>query len=183
MRDDDTIGVDERELDDLALEALAEAHAATPPARLRARLADAVAADARSRRLARSLRRWRMVGALAASVALVLTGLFAREMRRADDAARAVAGLVAANGDLERRLTEQGRPLAGLRESLDAQTEILRVIGGPRTLSASLAPQPGFTGSGRVLVDAETGEAHVVLAGLPSPGPDKTYELWAIRGD
>jgi len=45
-----------------------------------------------------------------------------------------------------------------------------------------LAPQEGFAGSGRVLVDAQTGEAHVVLAGLPSPGPGKTYELWAIRG-
>ena len=75
------------------------------------------------------------------------------------------------------------RSLVGLKEALDAQAQMLRVLSGPRTLTASLAPKPGFVGSGRVLVDATTGEAHVVLAGLPSPGPGKTYELWAIRGD
>jgi anti-sigma-K factor RskA len=75
----------------------------------------------------------------------------------------------------------QEKTLVGLRESLEAQAQMLRVLSGPRTLTASLAPKEGFAGSGRVLVDAETGEAHVVLAGLPSPGPGKTYELWAIR--
>jgi hypothetical protein len=76
----------------------------------------------------------------------------------------------------------QEKTLVGLRTALESQAQMLRVLSAPRTVTASLAPQGGFSGSGRVLVDAQTGEAHVVLAGLPSPGPGKTYELWAIRG-
>jgi len=182
MRDDEPIGVDERELDDLALEALAEAHARRAPA-LRERLVGAVRTEAQIAGTRRALTRWRMVGALAASVAVVATGLLARELRYAQGQSAQIAGLATANADLERRLDEQGKTLVGLREALDAQTEILRVIGGPRTLTAQLAPKEGFAGSGRVLVDQESGEAHIVLAGLPPAGAGKTYELWAIRGD
>ncbi|HXJ35979.1 MAG TPA: anti-sigma factor [Candidatus Eisenbacteria bacterium] len=183
MRDDEPIGVDERELDDLALEALAEAHARRAPAPLRERLVGAVRTEAQIAGTRRALTRWRMVGALAASVAVVATGLLARELRYAQGQSAQIAGLATANADLERRLDEQGKTLVGLREALDAQTEILRVIGGPRTLTAQLAPKEGFAGSGRVLVDQESGEAHIVLAGLPPAGAGKTYELWAIRGD
>jgi anti-sigma-K factor RskA len=188
MRDDETIGVDERPLDDMALEALAEAHATTPPARLRARLLGTVRDEQALVRTKRALTRWRMVGAIAATVAVVATGLLARERSRADQQRIALAHqstqlaeLAQAKDTLERRLDEQGKTLVGLREALDTQAQMLRVLSGPRTLTASLAPNEGFTGSGRVLVDAESGEAHVVVAGLPAPDPGKTYELWAIR--
>ncbi len=196
MRDDETIGVDDRALDDVALEALAEAHATTPPARLRVRLLDTARREherdqdreqaiARTRR---SLTRWRAVGAIAATVAVVATGLLVRERARNDAQLAAfarqsttLAELARAKDAVERRLDEQQKTLVGLRESLDAQAQMLRVLSGPRTLTASLAPNEGFTGSGRVLVDADSGEAHVVVAGLPQPDPGKTYELWAIR--
>jgi anti-sigma-K factor RskA len=183
MRDDETIGVEERELDDLALEALAEAHAEAPPARLRRRLVDAVGTGTAGARTRRALGRWRLVGAIAASVAVVMTGLYARERQRVDAQSLAMAELARSRETLAARLDEQGKTLVGLREAVEAQAQMLRVLSGPRTLTASLAPKEGFAGSGRVLVDAETGEAHVVLAGLPSPGAGKIYELWAIRGD
>jgi anti-sigma-K factor RskA len=190
MRDDETIGVEERELDDFALEALAEAHATVPPARLRERLVGAVERDGTAARTRRALGRWRLVGTIAATVALVSTGLLVHESfrnaglgRALEMRAEALIDMTKTKDDLAQRLDEQGRTLVGLREALDAQGQMLRVLSGPRTLTASLAPKEGFAGSGRVLVDADTGEAHVVLAGLPSPGPGKTYELWAIRGD
>src|SRR5207244_1707970 len=81
------------------------------------------------------------------------------------------------------RLDEEGRAGATLRGSLAAQTEVLRVIGARRTLSASLAPKEGVAGSGRVLVDAASGESVIVVSGL-APAPEgRTYELWALRGD
>ena len=190
MRDDETIGVDERQLDDVALEALAEAHAATPPPRLRAGLLGTVRAEAQAAGARRALTRWRAVGTIAATLALVMTGLLVRERARTqaqvatiNAQSEALAGLAHERDTLARRMDVQEKTLVGLRETLESQAQMLRVLSGPRTLTASLAPQEGFAGSGRVLVDAETGEAHVVLAGLPSPGPGKTYELWAIRGD
>ena len=181
MRDDEPIGVEERELDDVALEALAEAHARRAPAALRARLLRTVAATAEARRASRALARWRMVGGLAAGIAIVSTGLLAREMRRADSQSAMLAEVASAKAALETRLDEQQKTLVGLREALDTQAQILRVLGGPRTLSASLAPSEGYGGSGRVLVDAESGEAAVILAGVEKPEPGRTYELWAIR--
>ena len=188
MRDDETIGVDERQLDDATLEALAEAHATAPPARLRARLLGAVRDEQTVVRSRRAVTRWRAVGAIAATVAVVTTGLLARERSRNDEQRVALARqstalteLAQAKDALEHRLDEQGKTLVGLREALDTQAQMLRVLSGPRTLTASLAPNEGYTGSGRVLVDAESGEAHVVVAGLPTPDPGKTYELWAIR--
>jgi anti-sigma-K factor RskA len=182
MRDDEPIGVDERELDDVALEALAEAHATRAPAALRARLLEAVASDAQTRRTRRALTRWRVVGALAASVAVAATGLLGREMQRTDTQAAMLGELASAKASLEQRLDEQGKTLIGLREALDTQAQILRVLGGPRTLSASLAPNEGFSGSGRVLVDGTSGEAAIVLTGVAAPEAGHVYELWAIRG-
>src|SRR5437660_1278980 len=56
-------------------------------------------------------------------------------------------------------------------------------VDDPRTLSASLAPKEGVAGSGRVLVDAASGESVVVVSGLASAPEGKIYELWALRGD
>ncbi len=183
MPDEPTIGVDERELDDLALEALAEAHATPPTPGLRQRVLATAHAEAEAEGARRGRTRWRSIGALAATLALVLGGLLAREngLRRRDLAQ--LDGLAQTNAELTARLDTQEKTLVGLRESLDAQARALRVLGGPRTLSASLAPKEGFGGAGRVHVDAETGEGAVVLAGVEPLPPDKVYELWVLRGD
>jgi anti-sigma-K factor RskA len=39
-----------------------------------------------------------------------------------------------------------------------------------------------MTGAGRVLVDAASGDAAIVLSGLAPIEEGKAYELWAIRG-
>lgn len=190
MPDDRIIGVEERELDDAALEALAEAYAVAPSPGLRERVLATAHAEAGAERARRALPRWRAVGALAATLALALGGLLVRETRvRGGQTAQLeaqqdqLAALARTNTELTARLETQERTLVGLRESLDAQARALRILGGPRTLSASLAPKEGFSGGGRVHVDAETGEGAVVLAGVEALPQDKVYELWAIRGD
>ena len=183
MPEEPMIGVDERDLDDLALEALAEAYAVPPTPGLRQRVLATARAEAEAEQARRGRSRWRAVGALAATLALALAGLLAREtgLRRRDLAQ--LDGLAQANAELTARLDTQEKTLVGLRESLDAQARALRILGGPRTLSASLAPKEGFGGGGRVHVDAETGEGAVVLAGVEPLPPDKVYELWVLRGD
>ncbi len=196
MAPESTIGIEERELDDAALEALAEAYASPPPAQLRERLMAAARRDGELHRTEALARRTRMVGAIAAAMALVFAGLFAREMVRGRERAGEISVVVAQNVELASQLEQQGRrnlelasqleqqgrALVGLREALDAQAEVLRLVGAPRVLTASLAPQGGAAGAGRVLVDAATGEAAIVLSGLPPPAAGKAYELWAIRG-
>jgi len=182
VADEQPIGVDDPRLDDAALEALAETCAVQPPAQLRARVLGEARREAAARAAA-AVARWRLVGSAAAMVALALGGLLARETRLAATRGSELAELVGRDRQLAARLDEQGRTLAAVRESLAAQTEVLRVIGAPRTLSASLAPKEGVAGSGRVLVDAASGDSVVVVSGL-APAPEgKTYELWALRGD
>ncbi len=200
MSDDAPIGVDERDLDDVALETLAEAYAEAPSAGLRDRVLRAAAASpgaapAAPVATASAVTRWRIVGALAAGAAFVLGGLLTRTTARLGEreqqlsalTARSAAlaqkndGLKAANDDLTARLAEQGKTLVGLREALESQAHVLRILGGPRTMSASLAPKEGFGGVGRVNVDAETGDGAVVLAGVKALPQDKVYELWALR--
>jgi anti-sigma-K factor RskA len=190
MPEQPNIGVDERELDDLALEALAEAYAVQPNPGLRGRVLVTARAEADAERARRGRGRWRAVGALAATVALALGGLLAREAQLRGDQAEQlatqndqIAALARTNGELTARLETQERTLVGLRESLESQGRALRILGGPRTLSASLSPKEGFGGGGRVHVDADTGEGAIVLAGVETLPQDKVYELWAIRGD
>ena len=172
MRDDMMIGVDDPALDDAMIEALAEAHAITPAPRLRARVLDRArqdtldALEARARQNARALRRWRAVGAIAATAVLAVLGYALRQGRIADARTAQLAALASTNAELSSRLDEQGRTLAG-----------------PRTITASLGPKEGITASGRVVIDAATGEGAIVVSGLESVGPDRIYELWALRGD
>ena len=79
MAEDTPIGVDERDLDDAALEALAEACATPPPPGLRARVLAVARHDTLLRRRDTGLRRWRLTGAVAATLALALGGLLAYE--------------------------------------------------------------------------------------------------------
>ena len=141
MRDDETIGVDERPLDDVALEALAEAHATVPPARLRARLVGSVEAEASAARARRVVVRWRAVGTIAATIALVTTGLLVRERTRTDALlatldrqSTALAALALEKDDLARRMETQEKTLVGLRETLESQAQMLRVLSGPRKI-------------------------------------------------
>lgn len=183
MARDESIGVDERELDDAALEALAEAHAVPAPADLRRRvLAIASVREEDERTHRPSIGAARLVGAIAAMLAVVFAGLYALELQRGRARATELATLDRQNQTLAARVDEQSRALAGLREAFDAQAEVLRLVGGPRVLTASLAPQGTIPGAGRVLVDINTGEAAIVLSGLGPADAGKTYELWAIRG-
>jgi len=188
MRDDLVIGVDDPALDDAALEALALAHAMRPPARLRARVleraeGDRAEAEAEAARRGTALRRWRAVGSVAAGVAAALLGWGVREARVAGERTAQLAGLARTNAELSTRLDEQERTLTGLRESVAAQTQLLRVLAGPRTVTASLGPKEGVSATGRIVLDPVTGEGAIVVSGLEPLGPDRVYELWAIRGD
>lgn len=183
MTPEPTTTRDEHELDDVALEALAEAYAQPAPPQVRARLLAAVANDREHERAVRRVRRARMVGALAAGIALVCGALFARELQENRTRETELAALTQQNGLLAARLDEQGRTLAGLRDALDAQAQILRLVGGPRILTAMLAPKDGSGAAGRVMLDSSTGDAAIVLSGLTPAAEGKTYELWAIRGN
>ena len=189
MRDDATLDVTEPALDDAVLEALAELHAESPPARLAGRVLAAAAADASLRRTRGTLRRWRMAGALAASVALALGAWLAtsQRMAAADRAelirARAEQGTLARdNAALTARLEAQGRQLAALQESVAAQAGVLRILAAPQPRVATLAAKLDVSAHGRVLLDPTSGAAAALLAGLDPALAGKVYELWTIRG-
>jgi anti-sigma-K factor RskA len=177
-----TIGVDEPELDDAALEALAEAYATPPRPGLRARVLFQARRETVLRTRARTARRWRMTGAIAAGLALVASTLLLRELQRGAAREAELAALAHSNLQVVARLEEQQRTLTTLREVLATQAHVVRVLSGPRTITAALAATPDGRGSGRVLVDATSGEAAIVVAGLGPAPAGKVYELWAIRG-
>lgn len=183
MSDPSSTGVSERELDDAALEALAEAYATPPPLLIRERVLAAARHETAVKRLGRALVRYRMIGAVAAGAALALGGLLGREARLTASQVLGLDVLRRTNGQLASKLDEQQRQLAGLRNTIDAQAQVLRVVGGPRTLGAALEPQGEIAARGRVLVDASSGEAAIFVSGLAPTGPGKTYELWSIRGN
>ena len=182
MRDDDPIGVDERTLDDAALEALAEAHARKPPAGLDARLRAAAVADARERRTRRALLRWRIAGSLAAGLALAFGALLPRATRLADERGVQLAALAQENVSLSDRIEAQGRTLAALRTSVESQAGVHRVLAGPTPRVATLEAKLDVRARGRVVVDPTSGDAAVVLSGMDASMNGKVYELWAIRG-
>jgi anti-sigma-K factor RskA len=169
MNDRDLIGADDRQLDDDALVALAEMHATPPPPPLRERVLAEARREVTVKKLGRALFRYRMIGAVAAGAALALGGLLGREARLTTSQGIELATLRQANSRLATELDAHRRVLVGLRERLDAQAQVLRVVGGQAR--------------GRVLVDAASGEAAIFVSGL-SPAPKgKTYELWSIRGN
>lgn len=183
MADRNPIGTDDATLDDLTLEALAEAYAVTPPPTLRGRvLGQARQTAPTPDRGNGALTRWRIVGALAATVALALGGMLAHERELAALREGELASLRSANAMLTAQLEQQGKVLASLRESLDTQVHVIQVMSGPRTLVAQLEPKGDRGGSGRVLVDRNSGEVALVASDLAALEPGKAYELWAIRG-
>jgi anti-sigma-K factor RskA len=182
MSDERPIGVEERDLDDFALEALADAYATPPPSGLRERVLGTVREERVVAAAQRATTRWRVVGALAATLALVFGGLLARERGVGEERLAALRAAETTAAELTAQLETQGKTLVGLREALATQVQVLRVMGGPRTLSASLAPTEGHGGAGRIHVDPSTGDGAVVLAGVGTLPAGKVYELWAIRG-
>jgi hypothetical protein len=182
MTPEPVIGVDDLELDDAALEALAEAYAEPAPARLRARVVGMIEREREQQRSGSRVRRARVVGAIAAGVALVSAGLLGRELRHGRQQSAEMTELARQNSALAARIDEQGRVVAGLQDALDAQAQVLRLVGGPRILTATLTPSGGGAGAGRVLVDTASGDAAIVVSGLVPAAEGKIYELWAIRG-
>src|SRR5579875_3557300 len=122
------IGSDDPSFDDVVLEALAEAHA-TPA--LRSRLLIAARASAGAAAARRAATRWRRLGSLAAATTLVMGGLLAGALRHGGARESELAQLRAANADLEARLDVQGKSLVALREALESQAQVLRVLAGP----------------------------------------------------
>jgi len=183
MRDESPIGVDERDLDDAALEALAEAYATPAPRALRARVLREARRDAAMRAAARRVGRWRLVGVLAAGAVLVVGALLVRVARIGAVRGTELEALARDNAALTARVDEQDHALAGVRQSLAAQAQALKVLSAPRTVTAALAPQRGGTASGRVLLDATSGDGALVLSGVSPPAPGSIYELWVIRGE
>jgi anti-sigma-K factor RskA len=183
MADERRIGVDDRVLDDAALEALAEAHATPPPAALRDRVLADVRREAAAEPAQARARRWRLVGAAAAMLAVAAGGLVLGERSRLAVRTAQVRDLARANTALEARVEEQSRALVTLREGLTAQAQVLRVVASPTALRAALAAQPSHRGAGQVIVEPNSGDAVVVLTGLPPTSNDEVYELWAIRGE
>ena len=124
-----------------------------------------------------------MIGSLAASLAIVLAGLLARERARGSRREDELASLRAVNAELTTQLRQQGQSLVALREALDTQVHVLQVLSGPHTITAQLAPKGDTHASGRVLVDAGNGDVALVVTELAALEAGKAYELWAIRGD
>jgi anti-sigma-K factor RskA len=183
VADERNIGVDDAALDRAALEALAVAHATPPPPALRERLLRAARKPEPAGPSRRSLVVWRMVGTLAAGIAIALGVQLVRVTRLAETRGVQLAALARARDELQARIDEQGRTLVRMQESLASQATVLQVLSAPQTITAALSATESGTGTARVLADATTGEAAIVVSGLPPAPPGKIYELWAIRGD
>ena len=168
---------------DGALEALAEVNATAPPVGLRRRLLAEARVDLGRDQLQRRAVRWRLVGAVAATLALGLGGVLAGNVSRLEDKTQAFDQLAAAHRKLVATGHEHERALVALRAALDTHASVLRVVAGPRVQTASLAPTERHAGTGSVHLDTATGRGAVVLAGVDAPARDRVYALWAIRGD
>jgi anti-sigma-K factor RskA len=103
--------------------------------------------------------------------------LAGRRWRRAGAAAAAAVALLAAGGGA---LAEEQRVRDAQRQAAQA-AEIEAVLAAP---DAVVHSAPGPDGQGRVtlVMSVSRDEAVAVLGGLPSPGADRTYQLWMVQG-
>ena len=191
-------GVDEHEIDDAALEALAEAYASRrrrAPAGTRARRRRR---DRESRaRKPSSAGRARSARSLA-GVALAFAGLFAREVQLGRERAHEIGAVAVRTSSSTHEIASVAAQNATTRRP-DSTNRVERSQGygrrstrRPRCCASSVARassrrrsrlRRGVVGAGRVLVDATTGEtARSCSRGSLRPRAGKTYELWAIRG-
>ena len=102
--------------------------------------------------------------AAAAGVAAAAAGVWQAQLMRHE-----LAALRAANQDLARAAREESLILASLDPG---STRFVEVRG------SDVSPAAG----GRVVYDARTRRALVVLEGLPPLEPGKTYQLWLLQG-
>jgi anti-sigma-K factor RskA len=168
---------EERELEALALETLARAHARQPPASLRARLLEQIGREASERQAARRVSRWRTLAIASSAAAATLAGFLVLQ---------SLAGGRIPLGERENllaRLEQQERDLLLLEDALNVHSEVVRILTSPHSVSASLTSPEGRAGSVRVLLDPATGAVAVLGKGLPPPQAGRVYELWAIRDD
>ena len=169
------------ELDDQALEALAEACATGPPPGLRARVLEAVA-DARERSALRSrLYRWRQLGIAACAAAATLAIYVLSQPGTAPSAS--VAALEQERALLRVRIETQERDLRLLEEALNVHGEVARILTARAFRSAPLVSTTGGDGYARVLLDPDSGAVAILGRGLPPPQSGRVYELWAIKAD
>jgi anti-sigma-K factor RskA len=144
---------------------LADATTVAPPARLRERVLDEIARTRQlgpllpgpppGRRLPGAPRRWRRaIGAVAAAVVLLGGGGGAA--------------------------VEEHRVRVAQRQAARA-AEIEAVLAAPDTVVRMLTGPDG-TGRFTLVMSASRNEALAVFGGLESPGVDRTYQLWTVRG-
>ena len=169
-------------LDGAALEAFAAAHAVAPPPALRARVLDAVARDARSRRARRGLRRWRAAAGGLAAAAALFAALAAREAALGRESAAQLEALRGSGSEFLSRLEAQEREIVARGQALRIHAEVIQILSSPHVQSIRLEATPGQSGAARVLFDPDSGAIALVGAGLPPAEPGKAYELWALRG-
>ncbi len=197
MRDDSPIGIDDRALDDAALEALAEMHAARAPASLRSRILAEAKAGAAGARAGRALVRWRIVGSIAAAAALVLAGQARTRVpdrrgtrradrrprpnqRRADDApgpARPDVGFPAKRGRLP------GARAARARRDAHAQRRVGATRRGGRQRPGARRCGVGRGGGGARRSGAERGGQDLRAVGYPWKQPPEPAGLFRVGAE
>jgi hypothetical protein len=94
-------------------------------------------------------------------------------------AALLVAVLAGWNINLRVRLDDAEEQLASAQRQADLQAQALAAVAGRGQMIRFASSIPGASGS---VLRPEEGQATLVVDGLPLT-PDKTYQVWAIRGD
>ena len=173
--------VPDSELDDHALEALAEACATPPPAELRARMLQALADRGERAALHGSLNRWRQL-AIATCAAAATLAIYVLSKPTAPPSAGIVA-LEQERAVLRARIETQERDLRLLEEALKVHGEVARILTASAFRSAPLESTTGGPGYARVLLDPDSGAVAILGKGLPPPQVGRVYELWAIKAD
>jgi anti-sigma-K factor RskA len=147
--------------------------AVPPPPAVRDRVLGSVGATAGIRRAARPVQRWWPAAvATAAAVALAL-GLLATRTRLERMRDRTEA--------LEREVEQARREVSQLQEALEEARSVRDLVARPEsrlTLLAGLKPAPDARG--RVLWNAATREAVLLVSGLDRAPTGKAYEIWVI---
>jgi len=147
--------------------------AVPPPPAVRDRVLASVGATGGIRRAARPTQRWWPAAlATAAAVALAL-GLLATRTRLERMRDRAAA--------LELEVEQARREVSQLQEALEEARSVRDLVARPEsrlTLLAGLKPAPDARG--RVIWNAVTREAVLLVSGLERAPAGKAYEIWVI---
>ena len=150
-----------------------------PPAALRDRVLQAVAADGAGAQSRRRLER-RVVAdclglvAAAAAIAAVALGLYAQSLQQRINALEEELRLATA------RIDDGQRQVVLYRAAADRTTEIRAILAAPDLRRIDLAGQKAAPGaSGRAFWSPARGLV-VAFDNLPATSPDRVYQLWVI---